>query len=86
MLSFLHFSVSNIQLRTIFYNSLPVRHTNQLPCLLLPLVIFLVDSDIATLPVYHRTLACNHYNTVRRHILEIYCRIEGLLCESLIIY
>jgi hypothetical protein len=86
MLPLLHLSVSNIQLSTIIYNSLPVRHTNQLSYPLLPFAVVLVDSDIASLPVYHHTLACNHYDTVLRHILEIYCRIEGLLFESLITY
>ncbi len=71
MLSFLYFFVSNIQLSTIFYNSLSVRHTNQLPCLLLPFEVFLVDIDITTLPVYHQTLACNHYDMAEAVVGDI---------------
>jgi len=86
MLFFFHLSIRYVQLSTRFYNSLPVRHANKPPCLLLPFAVLLVDGDIASLPIYHLTLARNHFNLIHRNTLEIYCRIEVLRFESLITY
>ena len=83
MIFLFHFSERDIQLGTRLQDSLPVRHPNKLPCLLLPFTVIFVYSDITSPPIYHLTLACNHFDTVLINIPKIYCRVERLCIESL---
>ncbi|KAF5852455.1 hypothetical protein GGP41_007878 [Bipolaris sorokiniana] len=63
--------------------SLPIRHPNKLPCLLFPVTVIFIDSDITSLPIYHLTPAHDHFDTVLIDIIKIYCRVERLCIESL---
>ncbi|EUC40815.1 hypothetical protein COCMIDRAFT_107789 [Bipolaris oryzae ATCC 44560] len=58
-------------------------HSNKLPCLLFPVTVIFIDSDITSLPIYHLTPAHNHFDTVLIDIIKIYCRVERLCIESL---
>ncbi|KAF5844354.1 hypothetical protein GGP41_004521, partial [Bipolaris sorokiniana] len=54
-----------------------------LPCLLFPLTVIFIDSDITSLPIYHLAPAHNHLDTVLIDIIKIYCQVERLCIESL---
>ena len=71
ILTFLYFSVGNVQFSTNWYLSLPIRHTDKLFYSFVPVAILLVDGNIAFLPVYHMTLAFHHSNHVLWDVLEI---------------
>lgn len=85
-LCFLHLSLRDVQLDTFMYNSLPIRHVFKLPCLLLPVTVFLVDSDIGPLPVYRLTSAGDHHPLVVGDLLEIDIWVQGFFFERLIAY
>jgi hypothetical protein len=81
LLFLFHFPRSDIQFSTGLQQPLPVWLANELPSLLFALTVFLNDTNIATLPVYHLTPASDHRDAVLT--LKFYRRIERFCFESL---
>jgi hypothetical protein len=86
MLCFLHFSSETVQLSARWYPSLPSKLLVEHLLLPVPLAVVLIDSNIASLPVYPLTLAFNPFDSIFRDGREIYCRIELFRVKSLITY